>query len=270
MMREAEAEGLIFSPARPPVDARVPRVAPVVHHEVRGLFALMPPRLRRAVREPDRLRREILETFSLHASALDRVVSGELVPYRYCLPVNDRLRAVDERSLHLHFASRYSVAGPNGRVVPPAWLAEVHRGHVAQCAGVVRTFLRATGRPSDDEQERCKRAFCLWALTAPDEPCSAIREHVRASLPKRSGKVTAAELDALVAWTARLAATASWLRAAARELPPGVNAEVAALSDAIERQRKDLSTACACWASTIGLRTGMKIKAIAFKTPHRA
>lgn len=235
MAQEAAKVGLQLD-APPPKDT-LPSAPVVLHHEVRRLFALSKPTVRDALLHRDRLEARTLETFRIHPSVLQRLVADPAPHYDFPRPqINTILGTVDALSLQLHLELRFNPSGAPATSVPE-WLKAVRLDEVAGCADRVRTFLAASGSPSEPEREGFVRSFCLWMLLDEGDVTKVVADLVESTGASLEARFLHPDpnLRVLGEWLRRLKEVPTDLKRAEPLLPPHRHQETAALAGRLDQ-----------------------------------
>jgi uncharacterized protein (DUF2235 family) len=261
MAREAAAVGLQLT-APPPKDA-LASTPTVLHHELRGLFALSTPTVRDALLHRNRLEPRTLETFRIHPSVLQRLSAAPRPQYGFWSSrINKTLGGIDQLSLQFHLELSFNPSGGAGAAAPEWWRA-VRVEEVAGCADRVRDFLTASGVASEPEREVFMRSFCLWMLCDEADVTKAVGELVERTSASREAEFLHPDhgkLDVLGGWVLRLRAVAAEVKRAESLLPAHRRAETATLAAGLEQLHGRLNGDLVAMVVRAGLSRPLSIK----------
>lgn len=241
MAKEAEDTGLALDSPSPPESSLS---APILHHQVKGKFALIPPKVRRELRRRRDLESETLDSFRLHSSALARLLGDPIPRYPYFWLIDRRLRQVDRLALQLHLELSYRSAGNRLEAPLPLWLKRVCPDDAAGCPARVREFVESLPTPAPSERERFMRDFCLWFLCGADDVLDVLEQLVENTISSLELEYLHPDHDKLAVlarWLERAQAIVEEIARASTQLPLSERDRVKALADKIEVRRRRLN-----------------------------
>jgi type VI secretion system (T6SS) phospholipase Tle1-like effector len=242
MAKEAEDTGLALKPPDPLRPFANPE--PLLHHEVRGVFALMPPATRKLLRNWHALDPQTVETFSVHPSALTRFSADRAPRYPYFWLVDCQLRRIDRLALQLRFVLKYrSIGDPAGSTMP-RWLQNIRLEEVAGSLGRTPTFIETLAEPSEQEREAFARDLCVWFLCSDDDVLSEVERRFTDAITMLRREYLHPDrdkLDVVGQWLERGRAIAEAVAKAAPDLPASSQARATALADKLDALYRKLN-----------------------------
>ena len=240
MAKEAEDTGLALAPP-----ARLPSFAnpdPLLHHEVRGVFALMPPATRKMLRNWRTLDPQTLDTFGVHPSVMARLGADRAPRYPYFCLVERRLRRVDRLALQLRLALKYRVNGVGS--VMPQWLQALRPEDLVGSLVRMQALIETLAAPFEQEHDKFAQDICLWVLCSDDDVLSEAEQrftdHI-ALLRREYLQLDRDKLDVVGRWLKRGAAIVEAIAKAAPDLPPSERKRAAALAERLDTLHRGLN-----------------------------
>ena len=238
--QEAEDTGLALAPPAPLRSFANPE--PLLHHEVRGVFALMPPATRKMLRNWRTLDAQTVDTFGVHASVLARLGADRAPRYAYFWPVERRLRCIDRLALQLRLALKYRVDGVESAM--PQWLQALRPEDLVGSRGRTQTLIQTLAVPSEHERDTFARDICLWVLFSDDDVLSEIEQRFTdtiALLRREYLQLDQDKLDAVGQWLKRGAAIVEAIAKAAPDLPASERERAPALAERLDTLHRGLN-----------------------------